>query len=468
MNSVHFRRHTSRTRRISTFLAACLLTMGCATGCTISTPSTPVSESDSSTSSSQSSQDVELTVDAASGMVSTNSPQLPIHVQWPVLEGHEKLSEAIAVWAEGEARDFMSIYGPREVNPSELNGSGEQVRDGDVVAMRLTLEEFGGANAVSMSRTFFSSGDRVWQGPDVIAQDRRVDAARAVLDQLGDRVASGVSADEVAGIPNLFGDVLVEGDVVHVRLPQASVLASSEGIVEVDIPSAGLLSEDGKRLLPPAPVPPPMPQLPQVQSRGAEPVDCSVLKCVALTFDDGPGPYTSQILDTLDSRGVKATFFEIATAIPRFPEVVRRQVASGMEVGSHTVTHRQLPLLSLAEQQQEADGASDRLVEAGAPRPVMMRPPYGAWNQDTRRLGYSLILWNVDSEDWKNRDAQVTTNNIMAQVRPGSIVLMHDIHPSTAEALPGIIDRLKEQGYTLVTVSQLLGQLTPGEVYYGR
>ncbi|CAB0534281.1 polysaccharide deacetylase family protein [Corynebacterium diphtheriae] len=407
-------------------------------------------------------------MDAASGMVSTNSPQLPIHVQWPVLEGHEKLSEAIAVWAEGEAREFMSVYGPREVSPSELNGSGEQVRDGDVVAMRLTLEEFGGANAVSVSRTFFSSGDRVWQGPDVIAQDRRVDAARAVLDQLGDRVASGVSADEVAGIPHLFGDVLVEGDVVHVRLPQASVLASSEGIVEVDIPSAGLLSEDGRRLLPVSQVPAPVGPLPQVRPGAVSPVDCAVAKCVALTFDDGPGPYTSQILDTLDSHGVKATFFEIATAIPRFPEVVRRQVASGMEVGSHTVTHRQLPLLPLAEQQREADGASDRLVEAGAPRPVMMRPPYGAWNQDTKRLGYSLILWNVDSEDWKNRDAQVTTNNIMAQVRPGSIVLMHDIHPSTAEALPGIIDRLKEQGYTLVTVSQLLGQTVPGEVYYGR
>ncbi|AEX47707.1 putative secreted polysaccharide deacetylase [Corynebacterium diphtheriae BH8] len=461
MNSVHF-------SRISTFLAACLLATGCITGCTISTQNTPVSESDSSTSSSQSSQDVELTVDAASGMVSTNSPQLPIHVQWPVLEGHEKLSEEIAVWAEGEAREFMSVYGPREVNPSELNGSGEQVRDGDVIAMRLTLEEFGGANAVSVSRTFFSSGDRVWQGPDVIAQDRRVDAARAVLDQLGDRVASGVSADEVAGIPHLFGDVLVEGDVVHVRLPQASVLASSEGIVEVDIPSAGLLSEDGRRLLPASQVPAPVGPLPQVQPGAVSPVDCAVAKCVALTFDDGPGPYTSQILDTLDSRGVKATFFEIATAIPRFPEIVRRQVASGMEVGSHTVTHRQLPLLPLAEQQQEADGASDRLVEAGAPRPVMMRPPYGAWNQDTKRLGYSLILWNVDSEDWKNRDAQVTTNNIMAQVRPGSIVLMHDIHPSTAAALPGIIDRLQEQGYTLVTVSQLLGQLTPGEVYYGR
>ncbi|MHC9549436.1 polysaccharide deacetylase family protein [Corynebacterium diphtheriae] len=461
MNSVHF-------SRISTFLAACLLATGCITGCTISTQNTPVSESDSSTSSSQSSQDVELTVDAASGMVSTNSPQLPIHVQWPVLEGHEKLSEEIAVWAEGEAREFMSVYGPREVNPSELNGSGEQVRDGDVVAMRLTLEEFGGANAVSVSRTFFSSGDRVWQGPDVIAQDRRVDAARAVLHQLGDRVASGVSADEVAGIPHLFGDVLVEGDVVHVRLPQASVLASSEGIVEVDIPSAGLLSEDGRRLLPVSQVPAPVGPLPQVQPGAVSPVDCAVSKCVALTFDDGPGPYTSQILDTLDSHGVKATFFEIATAIPRFPEVVRRQVASGMEVGSHTVTHRQLPLLPLAEQQREADGASDRLVEAGAPRPVMMRPPYGAWNQDTKRLGYSLILWNVDSEDWKNRDAQVTTNNIMAQVRPGSIVLMHDIHPSTAEALPGIIDRLKEQGYTLVTVSQLLGQTVPGEVYYGR
>ncbi|MDT9407936.1 polysaccharide deacetylase family protein [Corynebacterium rouxii] len=464
MNSVYFYRRDSR--RVSAFLAVCLLAAGCAIG----TPdnSDELSSSVPQAEHSTQSQSIQLTVDAASGMVSTNDPRLPIHIQWPVLDGYLRLSEIMASWAEGVARDFTSDYQPRDVNSPELNGLGEQLRSGDVVAMRLTLQEFGGANVASMSRTFFSAGSEVWEGPDVIAENKRVDAARAVLHQLGDRVASGVSADEVAGIPNLFGDVVVEGDVVHVRLPQASVLASSEGIVEVDIPSDGLLSEVGRRLLPPSQGPASVGPLPQVQPGVVSSVDCAVAKCVALTFDDGPGPYTSQILDTLDSHGVKATFFEIATAIPRFPEVVRRQVASGMEVGSHTVTHRQLPLLSLAEQQQEADGASDRLVEAGAPRPMMMRPPYGAWNQDTKRLGYSLILWNVDSEDWKNRDARVTTDNIMAQVRPGSIVLMHDIHPSTAAALPGIIERLKAQGYTLVTVPQLLGRLTPGEVYYGR
>lgn len=410
-------------------------------------------------------------VDKDLGMISNENPALPIRVQWPIVESHPLLAASMARWAEQKVNAFIATYPENRDKPSELNGSGEQLLDGDVVATRLTINEFGGANWASESKTFFSDKESVWLGSDLIAQDRKRDLSNAILNKLAAEYdVTGINPGDLADNPDIFSDVLVDNGQLHIRLPQASVVSSSAGVIDVDVPAEGFLSENGKRISPVAfkPSPPSALGLPRATPPPAPSVDCAVLKCVALTFDDGPGPYTNQILDTLDQHGVKATFFETGNSIPRFPDVVRRQLASGMEIGSHTVTHRQLTLLSQEEQQKEADGASHQLVELGVPRPLMLRPPYGSWNNSTQNLGYSLILWNVDSEDWKNRDATVTTNNIMAQVKAGSIVLMHDIHPSTAQALPGIILKLKEQGYTLVTVSELIGTPVAGQVYYGR
>ncbi len=97
-----------------------------------------------------------------------------------------------------------------------------------------------------------------------------------------------------------------------------------------------------------------------------------------------------------------------------------------------------------------------------------MRPPYGSYAPQTTTLGQSIILWDVDTEDWKNRSAAVTTNRALATVRSGSIILMHDIHASTVEAVPGIVAALKARGFTLVTIPQLLGSTTPGKVYTRR
>lgn len=410
-------------------------------------------------------------VDKDLGMISNENPALPIRVQWPIVESHPLLAASMAKWAEQKVNAFIATYPENRDKPSELNGSGEQLLDGDVVAARLTINEFGGANWASESKTFFSDKESVWLGSDLIAQDRKRDLSNVILNKLAvEHDVTGINPGDLADNPDIFSDVLVDNGQLHIRLPQASVVSSSAGVIDVDVPAEGFLSEKGKRTSAVASKVS-LASDSSLQKATQQPVpsvDCAVLKCVALTFDDGPGPYTNQILDTLGQHGVKATFFETGKSIPRFPDIVRRQIASGMEIGSHTVTHRQLTLLSQDEQQKEADGASQRLIELGAPRPLMLRPPYGSWNNATKNLGYSLILWNVDSEDWKNRDATVTTNNIMAQVKAGSIVLMHDIHPSTAQALPGIILKLKEQGYTLVTVSELIGTPVAGQVYYGR
>lgn len=198
-------------------------------------------------------------------------------------------------------------------------------------------------------------------------------------------------------------------------------------------------------------------------------VNCARLKCVALTFDDGPGPYTMRLLDELDAAHVKATFFEIGQNVAAHRDVVRRQVADGMVIGNHTWDHKQLTALGRAAQQNEVARTTAALVAAGAPRPSLLRPPYGSFNSSTRALGYSVINWDVDSEDWKNRNAATTTALIMKEVRPGSIVLMHDIQPSSVRAVPRIIALLRARGYTLVTVPQLIGRNpVTGKVYFRR
>jgi len=120
----------------------------------------------------------------------------------------------------------------------------------------------------------------------------------------------------------------------------------------------------------PAPAPASNPPAP------ASNIDCSKLTCAALTFDDGPGPYTASILDTLDAAGVKATFCELGQSVRLYPDLVRRQQASGMVIGNHTHDHKQLNKLSAVQQRSELDRGAAAIAAAGVPAPTMFRPPY--------------------------------------------------------------------------------------------
>jgi peptidoglycan/xylan/chitin deacetylase (PgdA/CDA1 family) len=185
-------------------------------------------------------------------------------------------------------------------------------------------------------------------------------------------------------------------------------------------------------------------------------------KYIALTFDDGPHPQnTPRLLDILRARNVKATFYVIGRSVDLYPGVVRRTVAEGHEIGNHTYTHRLLSKLGDADVRQEMARTRDAIARAAGVQPRTMRPPYGGLLQRQRELvhaefNYPTILWSVDPLDWKRPGPSVVTSRILSNTTAGGIVLAHDLHSQTVDAMPATIDGLLRQGYRFVTVSQLL------------
>ncbi len=185
-------------------------------------------------------------------------------------------------------------------------------------------------------------------------------------------------------------------------------------------------------------------------------------KYVAITFDDGPQPQnTPRLLDMLRARNIKATFYVIGRSVKLYPQIVRRTVAEGHEIGNHSETHRLLTKLGDSELRQEMIRCRDAVQNAAGVQPRTMRPPYGGLLQRQRQLvydefGYPTILWSVDPLDWKKPGAGVITSRILAGASPGGIVLAHDLHAQTVDAMPATLDGLLRQGYKFVTVSQLI------------
>jgi len=149
---------------------------------------------------------------------------------------------------------------------------------------------------------------------------------------------------------------------------------------------------------------------------------------------------------------------------------VARAVQEGHVVGNHTWNHPVLSKLAPQQVANELTSTNNEIVAAGAPSPILVRPPYGAKNPSVMSVigqhGMVAVIWDVDTEDWKNRNSSISTQRALAGVKRGSIILMHDIHPSTIAAAGGLIDQLKARGYTLVTVPELLGNNPSG--YVGR
>ena len=194
-------------------------------------------------------------------------------------------------------------------------------------------------------------------------------------------------------------------------------------------------------------------------------------KVVALTFDDGPNPATTnQALDTLSKYGIKATFFVLGKNVSGNEEILKRMKSDGHVIGNHSWSHPVLSKLSLDEAKKQITDTEDALTKVLGSSSKLMRPPYGAITDDIRNsLDLSFIMWDVDSLDWKSKNEASILTEIQRQVRNGSIILMHDIHAETVNALPKIIDYLKEQGYHFVTVPEMLNsRLKSHELFYDR
>ena len=194
-------------------------------------------------------------------------------------------------------------------------------------------------------------------------------------------------------------------------------------------------------------------------------------KVVALTFDDGPNPTTTnQALDTLSKYGIKATFFVLGKNVSGNEEILKRMKADGHVIGNHSWSHPVLSKLSLDEAKKQITDTEDALTKVLSSSSKLMRPPYGAITDDIRNgLDLSFIMWDVDSLDWKNKNEASILTEIQREVKNGSIILMHDIHAETVHALPKVIDYLKGQGYDFVTIPDLLdSRLKSHQLYYDR
>lgn len=196
--------------------------------------------------------------------------------------------------------------------------------------------------------------------------------------------------------------------------------------------------------------------------------NCNATPCVALTFDDGPSAHTERLLNTLATLDVPATWFVQGVNVRQRPATTRRIAMEGHQLENHTWDHPQLNLLSLSGQRSQFDRTDQAVRTAGAPGTDRLRPPYGAYNANTRRLGVPLVLWSVDSLDWESRYAPSIRSRVRSTVHHGAIVLQHDTIGASVDAVPGIVADLRARGYTFVTVDELVPDMRPGDLVYRR
>jgi peptidoglycan/xylan/chitin deacetylase (PgdA/CDA1 family) len=188
---------------------------------------------------------------------------------------------------------------------------------------------------------------------------------------------------------------------------------------------------------------------------------------IALTFDDGPSAaLTPKLLDLLAARHLKATFFVVGQNAADHPDILKRAVREGHEIANHSWSHPNLGKMSDEAVRRELQKTDDAIAAAIGKRPTLMRPPYGSITASQKKwihqeFGYRIIIWDVDPLDWKRPGPSVVTARIVKETKAGSIVLAHDIHPPTIEAMPKTFDQLIEKGFKSVTVTELLGMATP-------
>ena len=198
-------------------------------------------------------------------------------------------------------------------------------------------------------------------------------------------------------------------------------------------------------------------------------VDCRKVKCIALTFDDGPVAGTTELLDLLKKEEVPATFFVVGQMAQAHPEILARMANEGHVIGNHSYNHADFTKMKASAIRKQITDTNEIIFNATGQKATLMRPPFGASNAGVRSiekdLGMAQILWNVDPDDWKDRNAKVVADRVLSAVRPGAIILSHDLYATTRAAYKTIIPKLKAQGYVFVTVPQLLNSPSAGVSY---
>ena len=193
-------------------------------------------------------------------------------------------------------------------------------------------------------------------------------------------------------------------------------------------------------------------------------------KMIALTFDDGPNYNTSKVIDVLNKYDIKATFFVLGSRAINNKDILKKMADSGMEIGNHTYNHLLLTKYDENKIRSEIDDTSEVIYSATKKRPKLLRPSYGSVNNKIKKVAnMPIIIWDIDTLDWKYHNSKRITSRVVNKVRDGDIILMHDIYSASFNALSNIIPILQDNGYEFVTIDELFYykgiSLENGKVY---
>jgi peptidoglycan/xylan/chitin deacetylase (PgdA/CDA1 family) len=321
----------------------------------------------------------------------------------------------------------------------------------------------------------------------LLANDQILDASKTeeVLKMISDKLAA-IHPDEAGSFDDLdaalLDNIVLTHEGVTILIARGTVLPTYLGSQQIGLTYEELgdiyILPDGNAV-PPATEPEQKPGSASNAAGGSAaasaPIDPN-LPMVALTFDDGPSAATARILTLLEENGGRATFCVVGNRVEKYADTIRQATAQGCQVIGHSWDHKDLTKLPADSVWAELGNTADIIEAANGIRPTMFRPPYGASNDAVRtiskELGFALITWNVDTLDWKTKNADKVYAAVMKDVSDGSIILCHDLYDTTADAMERVIPELIAQGYQLVTVEELLSfsqnAVEPGNVYTNR
>ena len=272
-----------------------------------------------------------------------------------------------------------------------------------------------------------------------------LNAARLDSDALQFVLPAGITSDELAalGVPATTEPLTV------------TVEAGAEGVAGAP---NGWLTPEGEQVL--AVRSDPFVGVPAWH--GAQPVDCALVACVAVTYDDGPSDFTAELLDTLAAQESAATFFMLGKAVQANPEVVARAASEGHELASHSMTHPDLTTITSDKARKQVLDAGKAITKITGQPVTMYRPPYGALDPAVLTvINQPAILWTIDTLDWQQPGEAELLKRAVDAASPGNIILFHDTHADTVNAAANILEGLKNRGLTPVTVTQLYGGSVP-------
>ena len=409
-----------------------------------------------------------------SKFVTRDNKREKVSIEYPITE-NEKINRLISESIDKIDRDFQNTVLLATVFDKPMTETiGYQVTHNTSEALSIVInikQDMNGAHPASMTQfwTFDKKSGEVVGLADFTEQSD--EAAEAIISAAKDNISQTIKQrqqpeidlNEIINKEALSNFIITnDGNALAWPLGQASLLPSSYGELTITVPISSVskyLQNPTARKLANIPKPPEPKPEPAPAPAAPTPAPTTGNKVIALTFDDGPGPYTAHLLDILDQYGAKATFFLIGSKVSGQASVVRSIQARGHQLGNHSWSHPELPKLSVDQIAGEIDRTNEAIRQATGVKPSILRPPYGAVNgvvlEQLRLRNMSSILWSVDTRDWADRNSQIVCSRAVAGARPGAVILMHDIHQTSVNAVPCILSSLKQQGYSFVTIQRL-------------